>query len=645
MWLIAGFVALLIGAAFGNFATGMALGGVVAFVTYFFRTSAKGDVVKPTQTQADTELDKQSALVFRIDKLESRVRELERQWAASGAKPVADESPVAVPVDPELTSENPSLVPKAVVSPATKLQQRSDTTSNAAQLSAALAQQAAIKVAARPSTPAQPAISTAPTKPTAPIKPAKPVKTLRERMPEWAAKLVFGGNSLVKVGVLILFLGLAFLLRYAADRVTVSIEFRYVGVLSMGMVLLAVGWLLRDKRRDYAHILQGAGIAVLYLTVLGAMKLHHLIPLGAGFAVLAVVAVLAAALAVLQDALALALMAVLGGFAAPILVSTGGSRPAPLLTYMAFLDVGILMMAWFKSWRILNVLGFTASFALASGWASRNYRPSDDLVLHTGVVFFFLLFTAVATLFAKRSLQEAQSMGDESDSSRVGLGQRALASIKAVGRVDSALVFGLPFAAFGLEYQLTKTYEFVPAFVAIGFALFYLILAKFVLARDSKGLHLLAEAFAVVGVIFATLSIPLGLEGLWTGAAWAVEGAGMYWLGIRQNRPYARMFAFAVMAGAAWKLLQDTAMAQAPEVSVLTGSNIGPVLVQPSSASGSMGGRCRALAALAGGLFTRIVAVAVVVAGWRRSVNGRHGCGCFLGGQKVASPRRPPLGL
>ena len=98
-----------------------------------------------------------------------------------------------------------------------------------------------------------------------------------------------------------------------------------------------------------------------------------------------------------------------------------------------------------------------------------------------------------------------------------------------------------------------------------------------------KGLALLAEAYAIVGVIFGTLAIPLGLEGRWTGAAWAVEAAGMYWLGARQARVYARAFSFLVFAGAVWKLLEATQLDAAAGHPLLQGSVIGPLLVTVSA--------------------------------------------------------------
>ena len=403
--------------------------------------------------------------------------------------------------------------------------------------------------------------------------PPKPVVPLRERLPEPLAKVIFGGNMLVKVGALILFFGLAFLLRYTAERVTVPIELRYASVAMVGAGLLLVGWLLRRKRPDYAIVLQGAGIGVLYLTILAAMKLHALLPLGAGFAFLFAVAVLSAVLAVLQNAPVLAIVAALEGFAAPVLASTGENNPVGLFSYLLVLDVGIFLVAWFRAWRALNLIGAVGTFTLAAGWAQKMYTDDQYAVVQPFLVAFFLLFTAISLLFARRTLRQAPVDTDQT------LAQRAMYTLRRVGRVDSALVFGVPMAAYGLQYMLVRPWEQGAAFAALGFGAFYLLLARWVFATQPKGLALLAEAYAIVGVIFGTLTIPLALEGQWTGAAWAIEAAGMYWLGVRQARPYARAFAFVVLAGAVVKLLDATHWDGALGHALLQGSVIGPVLV------------------------------------------------------------------
>jgi uncharacterized membrane protein len=402
-------------------------------------------------------------------------------------------------------------------------------------------------------------------------------------MPPWLRNLVFGGNTIVKVGVLVLFLGLAFLLRYAAERVTVPVELRYAGVALFGAVLLVLGWRLRDRRdasggTGYGLILQGAGIGIFYLTTLAALKLNQLLPPEAAFGFLFAVAVLSAVLAVVQNAPWLAIVAAAEGFAAPVLVSTGGGNHIALFSYLAILDIGIFLVAWYRAWRALNLIGAVGTFTLAAAWAKTHYTDPLYPSTQAFLLLFFVLFTAVGVLFARRALAQ----GDEPDAGDP-LAQRAAQALARVGRVDSALVFGVPLASFGLQYLLVRDMEFGPAWAALGFSLYYLLLGGLLMRGSARRYALLGEAFVIVGVIFGTLAIPLALEGTWTGATWAVEAAGMYWLGLRQRRTYSRAFALLVLAGATWQSVHALTLDFSPGTPLLQGSVLGLMLLAASA--------------------------------------------------------------
>ncbi len=435
---------------------------------------------------------------------------------------------------------------------------------------------------AAPEAPATAAPAAEPPQPSPPRPPAPvaaPAVPLRERLPSWASQLLFGGNTIVKVGVLILFLGLAFLLRYAAERITTPPELRYAGVALLGAVLLGLGWRLRERTdraggSGYGLILQGAGIGVLYLTALAAMRLGALLAPELAFAFLFAVALLSAVLAVAQNAPWLAYVAAAEGFAAPVLVSTGSGNALALFSYLAVLNIGIFAVAWFKAWRPLNLIGASGTFLLAGAWASRHYSDAQYPVAQGFLLFFFLLFTLIGVLFARRAL----ALADEPDE-RQSLSQRAAQALAGVGRVDSGLVFGVPLAAFGLQYLMVRDWAFGPALAALGFAAVYLLLGGALMRGGQRRFALLGEAYVIVSVLFGTLAIPLALEGEWTGATWAIEAAGMYWLGRRQHRPYARAFALLVLAGAALQMLGALALDLTPHTPLLLGSVLGLLML------------------------------------------------------------------
>jgi uncharacterized membrane protein len=367
--------------------------------------------------------------------------------------------------------------------------------------------------------------------------------------PSWLASIiqrwVIGGNPLLKIGVLILFLGLAFLLRYVAEHTVVPVELRYAGVAATGIALLLFGWRWRVRADNYGLILQGAGIGVLYLTTLAAMKLHPLIPVELGFGVLFAVAVFAAMLAILQDSLALAVIATLGGFAAPILTSTGRPHHVAFFTYLAVINLGIVLIAWFKAWRVLNLIGFVCTFALACLWGRQYYRPEMWQTCEPFLLLLFVMYVLITFLFARRTLAEAPEADD------AGFEQHAVAAASQIAYVDGTLAFGVPFASFFMQYLLVRQFEYGAAFSALGFGLAYVVLAFALFRGSGMRYALLSETMIALAVVFGSLAIPLGLEERWTSAAWAVEAAGVYWVGIRQLRVHARLFALLLLFGSA----------------------------------------------------------------------------------------------
>lgn len=391
---------------------------------------------------------------------------------------------------------------------------------------------------------------------------------LIERAISGARNWLFGGNTVLRVGVVLLFLGLAFLLRYATEGMVVPIELRYAGVAASSLGLLGLGWWLRRRNSNYALMLQGTGIAVLYLTVFAAMRLHPLLDPSAALGLLVAVTVFSAILAITQDALGLAAAAALGGFAAPILTSTGAGSHVALFSYFALLNAGILGIAWFKAWRLLNLIGFVGTFGIGFAWGLRSYTPELLWSTEPFLILFFVMYLAIGLLFTRRKLLDMRDA--PTDDSRQALLHW---SARKGDYVDGSLLFGPPLVGFGLQLALVQHLEFAASFSALALGLIYMVLARLLMGGRAL---LLGETCLALGVIFATLAIPLGLDARWTSAAWAVEGAGVFWLGLRQQRPLARAFALLLQVGSALAFLSEL---QPGDSSLLAGAPLGALLL------------------------------------------------------------------
>ncbi|NJO13602.1 MAG: DUF2339 domain-containing protein, partial [Gammaproteobacteria bacterium] len=177
-------------------------------------------------------------------------------------------------------------------------------------------------------------------------------------------------------------------------------------------------------------------------------------------------------LAVLQDARALAVIGALGGFATPLLVSTGSGNHVALFSYYFVLDLGIALVAWHRTWRSLNLIGFLGTFVVGSAWGVLKYVPENYATSQGFLIAFFLLFTAIMLMPLRRDAATRE------------------APLPSDAWVQGALLFGLPTITFVLQHGLVRHTEYGSAISALVLALFYIGLATWLRARPHRAVHL-----------------------------------------------------------------------------------------------------------------------------------------------------------
>lgn len=335
------------------------------------------------------------------------------------------------------------------------------------------------------------------------------------------------GNVPVKIGMLVLLAGVAALLKYASDQgwLQVPIALRLAGISAAALAGLVFAWRQRERNRTFALAVQGGAIGVLLLVVFAAFKLYGLLPATAAFALSVVLVAGLGVLAVLQDSRTLAVLGILAGFLAPIWLSTGSGNHVALFLYYALLNAAIFAIAWAKSWRVLNLLGFVFTFGLGIVWGVLDYDPDKYVSTQPFLALFFAFYLLLPVLHARK---RPASRGD---------------------RIDGCLLFGTPLIAFSLQAALLDGARLPLAFCALGLAAVYALLAWALVRRERYAV--LGQAHALLAVGFATLAVPLALSARATACVFALEGAGLVWLGLKQGRRLPRWTGFALQLAAA----------------------------------------------------------------------------------------------
>lgn len=220
---------------------------------------------------------------------------------------------------------------------------------------------------------------------------------------EGSVELAIGGTWLNRIGAVILFLAVAFFAKYSFDQGWISPTMRVIAAGVTGLALLAAGeWFLHRGLRSFAAGLLGCGVGVLYLAVFAAHDFYSLVSQEMAFALYAAVTLLSIAVAVRASLLAIAVIGFIGGFATPLLVSTGQNKQVELLVYLLALDVAFLVCGAIRRWSVLRLLCWAGTVGLFGGWAARFY--DDTVAWRTAgfVLAFYLLFHGEAVAAIRR---------------------------------------------------------------------------------------------------------------------------------------------------------------------------------------------------------------------------------------------------
>jgi uncharacterized membrane protein len=199
-----------------------------------------------------------------------------------------------------------------------------------------------------------------------------------------------------RIGVITLIIGVAFFFKYAIDNQWIGETGRVaLGVLA-GLAAVAAGDVLwRRGQRVFAQGLCGLGVGILYLSFYASFGFYHLLPQAAAFVLMAMVTALAGALALRYGAMAIAALGMLGGYATPVLLSTGQDAPWTFFSYIFLIDVGAVAIARPHRWRLLDLMAFLATAILYMAWFGEWFKPEKHVVATVAALAFYALFALV----------------------------------------------------------------------------------------------------------------------------------------------------------------------------------------------------------------------------------------------------------
>ncbi|MGK6341576.1 DUF2339 domain-containing protein [Chryseobacterium sp. DT-3] len=197
-------------------------------------------------------------------------------------------------------------------------------------------------------------------------------------------------NILTIIGIFTLVLGIGYFVKYAIDKNWIGETARAGIGLTVGAGIMLAGHFLRKNYAVFASIITGGGIAVLYFTTTIAFREYHLFTQNTAFFITTIVTIISIALAYYYKSEVLIIFAMLGGFSAPLMISTGQSNYLFLFTYLTLLNIGMLTTSFLKHWKSVGWTSYIFTSIYLFFWTVKQPELLSIIFYIINYIIFYI---------------------------------------------------------------------------------------------------------------------------------------------------------------------------------------------------------------------------------------------------------------
>ena len=375
----------------------------------------------------------------------------------------------------------------------------------------------------------------------------EPVEIKEEPIPTLEKKQIFpkrksnlekfiGENLINKIGILITVIGVVIGAKYSIENNLISPLTRIILGYLVGLGLIGFGFKLKAKYENYSAVLVSGALAILYFITFAAYDLYGLFPQLMAFGIMLLCTVFGVVSALSYNKQVIAHIGLVGAYAVPFLLSNDSGNFTGLFSYIALINIGLLVISFKKYWKALYYVSFTFTWLIYGTWYSFSSYDEDFAMGFLFLSIFFFLF--YATFLAFKLIKSEQFK---------------------VGDIILILLNSFLFYGFGIawlyDYEGGELYLglFTLLNALIHFGITVLIFKRKLADRK---LFFLTAGFVLT---FITIAVPVQLDGNWVTLIWALEAALLFWIGRTKKVVFYEYLSYIMAALAFLSLTMDWA--------------------------------------------------------------------------------------
>lgn len=344
-----------------------------------------------------------------------------------------------------------------------------------------------------------------------------------------------GENLINKIGILITVIGVGIGAKYSIENNLISPLTRIILGYLVGLGLLGFGMKLKAKYESFSAVLVSGAMAIMYFITFAAYSFYGILPISLTFILMLLFTIFTVLAALNYGKQVIAVIGLVGAYGVPFLLSSGSGRVDILFSYMAIINIGILVISVKKYWKPLYYVSFVFTWLIFAAWFFDKYHVESQFTfaLLFATIFFFIFY---ATILAYKLVNKEKFV-----------------------KSDVVLMLSNSFVYFGIGYAILDSNVSSDAYLGL-FALvnaiihFGVTVAIYKQKLADKNLFYLVAGLVLV---FVTIAVPIQLDGNWVTLFWAGEAALLFWIGRTKKVSFYEKLAYPLMLFSFISLIQD----------------------------------------------------------------------------------------
>ncbi|MDD5997856.1 MAG: DUF2339 domain-containing protein [Bacteroidales bacterium] len=345
-----------------------------------------------------------------------------------------------------------------------------------------------------------------------------------------------GENLIMKLGILIVLIGVAIGGKYALEHQLLSPTMRIIIGTLFGAALQGVAIKLKKEYKKLSAVLASGAMATLYFMTYFAYDFYGLIPMPVAFVLMTLITVATVWQACTYDMEVIAIIGLVAAYVIPFMLSTGEGSPWALFSYISIINAGVMFISVKRYWRILFVSAYVSSwFIYGVVYRTLDFPETSDAVKL--LLFLFINFVIFYVTFLAYKVKHKMIFQN----------------------FDIVYLLSNSFMFFGLGYNVMFNNETLASYVAwfsFANALIHGIVAFILIKKNmvDKSVYRLITGLAIS---FVTIAIMVWATGHWLTMFWMLEGTVLFTVSRISKRPFYEKMSYPVFFLALISLIID----------------------------------------------------------------------------------------